>query len=85
MCENYYIRLSVGKPSKVYSYLKLIILSIILFQLISFISGFGTHFEHYKYAIMVSIVVLNLVMKKSLPKLNLIGNKNIPRKEKAYD
>ena len=34
---------------------------------------------------MVSIVVLNLVMIKSLPKLNLIGNKNIPRKEKAYD
>jgi len=61
------------------------ILSTILFELISFISGFGTHFEHYKYAIMVSIVVLNLVMKKSLPKLNLIGNKNIPRKEKAYD
>ena len=40
------------------------ILSTILFELISFISGFGTHFEHYKYAIMVSVAVLNLVMIK---------------------
>mgnify|MGYP001489959925 CR=1 FL=1 len=42
------------------------ILSVVLFEFISFFVGFGTHFEHYKYAIMASIVVLNSIVIKSV-------------------
>ena len=49
------------------------IFSIILFEFISFISRFGTHFEHYKYAIMASIVVINSIMIRSLPKTSKVN------------
>ena len=48
------------------------IFSVVLFEFISFISGFGTHFEHYKYAIMASIVVINLIMIR-LPKTSKVN------------
>ena len=48
------------------------IFSVVLFELISFISGFGTHFEHYKYAIMASIVVINSIIIRSLPKTSKV-------------
>jgi hypothetical protein len=38
------------------------ILSVIFFELVSFFAGFGTHFEHYKYAVMLSIIVLNYIV-----------------------
>ena len=49
------------------------ILSVVLFEFFSFISGFGTHFEHYKYAIMASIVVINSIMIKSVPKTSKVN------------
>ena len=48
------------------------ILSVVLFEFVSFFVGFGTHFEHYKYAIMASIVVLNSIVIRSLPKPEII-------------
>ena len=48
------------------------IFSVVLFEFISFISGFGTHFEHYKYAIMASIVVINSIMIR-LPKTSKVN------------
>ena len=49
------------------------ILSVVLFEFISFISGFGTHFEHYKYAIMASIIVINSLMIRSIPKTSKVN------------
>ena len=49
------------------------IFSVVLFEFISFISGFGTHFEHYKYSIMASIVVINSIMIRSLPKTRKVN------------
>ena len=48
------------------------IFSVVLFEFISFIGGFGTHFEHYKYAIMASIVVINSIMIRSVPKTSKV-------------
>ena len=39
------------------------ILSIFVLELISLLSGFGTHFEHYKYAIMLSVLFFNLIVQ----------------------
>tara|TARA_B100002051_G_scaffold173832_1_gene164422 strand:+ start:98 stop:307 length:210 start_codon:yes stop_codon:yes gene_type:complete len=59
------------------------IFSIIAFEIISLFSGFGTHFEHYKYAIMATIVILNSVAIKNIPKLSKV--KNSLRKDVAND
>ena len=47
------------------------IISIIIFEVISFIVGSGTHFEHYKYAIMLTIISANYVVLKRQSKLRL--------------
>ena len=60
------------------------ILFIFIFEALSFIIGFGTHFEHYKYAIMMSIMVLNSVAIKTIPNVNII-NKNVKKKEQKND
>ena len=53
------------------------IFSIMAFETISLFSGFGTHFEHYKYAVMLSIVVLNyLFIKKQSKIIALQTSKN---------
>jgi hypothetical protein len=59
------------------------IFSIMVFEIISLFSGFGTHFEHYKYAIMATIVFLNSVAIKNIPKLSRV--KNSSRKDVAND
>ena len=60
------------------------IISIIIFEVLSFIVGSGTHFEHYKYAIMMSIVVLNSVAIKTIPNVNII-NKNAKKRKQKND
>ena len=60
------------------------ILFIFIFEALSFIIGFGTHFEHYKYAIMISIVVLNSAAIKTIPNVNII-NKNAKKKKQKND
>ena len=46
-------------------------------ELISLLLGYGTHFEHYKYAVMLSIVVLNyLFIKKQSKIIALQTSKN---------
>ena len=45
------------------------IISIITFEFLSFIMGHGTHFEHYKYATMLTIISVNFVVLKSQSKL----------------
>ena len=54
------------------------ILSILILELISLVSGFGTHFEHYKYAIMLSILSFNLIVQSlsSDYVLSKVKNKN---------
>ena len=42
------------------------------FETISLLSGFGTHFEHYKYAIMATIVVLNSIATRNIPKFSKV-------------
>ena len=49
-----------------------------MLELISLLSGFGTHFEHYKYAIMLSVLFFNLIIQ-SVPidtVLSKVKNKN---------
>ena len=45
------------------------IISIIIFEFLSFILGSGTHFEHYKYGIMLTIISINYVVLKRQSKL----------------
>ena len=45
------------------------ITSIIIFEVLSFIVGSGTHFEHYKYGIMLTIISINYVVLKRQSKL----------------
>ena len=45
------------------------ITSIIIFEVLSFIAGSGTHFEHYKYGIMLTIISINYVVLKRQSKL----------------
>ena len=45
------------------------IISIIIFEVLSFIVGSGTHFEHYKYGIMLTIISINYVVLKRKSKL----------------
>ena len=45
------------------------ITSIIIFEVLSFIVGSGTHFEHYKYGIMLTIISINYVVLKRKSKL----------------
>ena len=59
------------------------IFSIMVFEIISLFSGFGTHFEHYKYAIMATIVFLNSVAIKNIPKPSKV--KNSSKKDVAND
>ena len=39
--------------------INLFIISLIAIEFFSLLLGYGTHFEHYKYAIMLSIIILN--------------------------
>ena len=59
------------------------IFSIMAFETMSLFSGFGTHFEHYKYGIMATIVVLNSVAIRNIPKYSKV--KINSRKEVTND
>ena len=61
------------------------ILFIFIFEALSFIIGFGTHFEHYKYAIMISIVILNSIAIRAIPNVNLINKDHLPKMENKND
>ena len=56
------------------------ILSVIFFELVSLLVGFGTHFDYYKYAIMLSIVILNYIALNGRTKLELIEQFQNPTK-----
>ena len=56
------------------------ITSIIIFEVLSFIVGSGTHFEHYKYAIMLTIISINYVVLKRQSKLRLAKQYQDPSK-----
>ena len=56
------------------------ITSIIIFEVLSFIVGSGTHFEHYKYAIMLTIISINYVVLKRQSKLILAKQYQDPNK-----
>ena len=45
--------------------INLFIVSLLAMEFFSLLLGYGTHFEHYKYAIMLSIVILNYLFIKS--------------------
>ena len=50
------------------------IISIIILEVLSFIFGYGTHFDHYKYATMLTIVSINYLVLKRQAALTLIKN-----------
>ena len=56
------------------------IISIIIFEVLSFIVGSGTHFEHYKYAIMLTIISINYVVLNRQSKLRLAKQYQDPSK-----
>jgi len=56
------------------------ILGILMLELISFLSGFGTHFEHYKYAIMLSVLSFNLIVRSVSTNSILLKVKNKNRR-----
>jgi hypothetical protein len=56
------------------------IISIIIFEVLSLIVGFGTHFEHYKYGIMLTIISINYVVLKRQSKLRLAKQYQNPSK-----
>ena len=44
--------------------INLFIASLLAMEIFSLMLGYGTHFEHYKYAIMLSIMILNYIFIK---------------------
>ena len=52
--------------------INLFIISLLSIELFSLLLGYGTHFEHYKYAIMLSIVILNYLFIKSQSKVKIL-------------
>jgi len=56
------------------------ILGILMLELISFLSAFGTHFEHYKYAIMLSVLSFNLIVRSVSTNSILLKVKNKNRR-----
>ena len=58
--------------------INLFIVSLLAIEFFSLLLGYGTHFEHYKYAIMLSIVILNYLFINSQSKVKVLkqpGNK----------
>jgi len=52
--------------------INLFIISLLFIELFSLLLGYGTHFEHYKYAIMLSIVILNYLFINSQSKVKAL-------------
>ena len=52
--------------------INLFIVSLLVIEFFSLLLGYGTHFEHYKYAIMLSIVILNYLFIKSQSKVKAL-------------
>ena len=52
--------------------INLFIVSLLVIEFFSLLLGYGTHFEHYKYAIMLSIMILNYLFIKSQSKLKAL-------------
>ena len=49
--------------------INLFIVSLLAMEFFSLLLGYGTHFEHYKYAIMLSIVILNYLFIRRQSKI----------------
>lgn len=49
--------------------INLFIVSLLAMEFFSLLLGYGTHFEHYKYAVMLSIVILNYLFIKRQSKV----------------
>ena len=49
--------------------INLFIASLLVIEFFSLMLGYGTHFEHYKYAIMLSIIILNYIFIKRQSKV----------------
>ena len=49
--------------------INLFIVSLLAIEFFSLLLGYGTHFKHYKYAIMLSIVILNYLFIKRQSKI----------------
>ena len=56
------------------------IIPIIVFELLSLIIGYGTHFDHYKYAIMLTIISINYLVLKRQTALKLVKAQNYSRR-----
>ena len=58
------------------------IISVIIFEILSFIVGSGTHFEHYKYGIMLTVISINYVVLKRQSMLRLAKQYQDPSKRR---
>ena len=72
MCENYlnyiYILLKFERYER-FILMKIVNTFIVLvfsIEFFSFVLGYGTHYEHYKYGLMVSIILFNLVLAQKI-------------------
>ena len=52
--------------------INLFIVSLLAIEFFSLLLGYGTHFEHYKYSIMLSIVILNYLFINSQSKVKVL-------------
>jgi len=44
--------------------IQVFIISILIIEFISFLFGYGTHFETYKFIVLVSIMIFNVILVK---------------------
>ena len=56
--------------------INLFIATLLAIEFFSFLFGYGTHFEHYKYAIMLSIITLNYLFIRKQIKVTALQHLN---------
>ena len=63
--------------------INLFISSLLAIEFFSLLLGYGTHFEHYKYAIMLSIIILNYIFIKRQSKVIVLQQSSNKQKQRG--
>ena len=56
--------MSVLSVMNIIKIVQLFIICILTIEFFSFLFGYGTHFETYKFIVLISIMVFNVILKK---------------------
>lgn len=56
--------MSVLSVMNIIKIIQVFIISILIIEFISFLFGYGTHFETYKFIVLVSIMIFNVILVK---------------------